>query len=405
MDRGVSTHFYNPAEGGDALLWQHLFWFFGHPEVYIIFIPALGMVSQIVETFTGRRVFGYPVMVLALIMTAFLGFGLWVHHMFATPIPQLGQSFFTAASMMIAIPTGVQFFCWIATIWAGRPRFQTPFLFVLGFFFLFLIGGLSGVMVASVSFDLQAHDTYFVVAHLHYVLLGGAVTPLFGAFYYWWPKVTGRLMSERAGKWHFWLWFVGVNLTFFPMHQLGLAGMTRRVYTYLPETGWGPLNMLATAGAVTVAVSVAVFLGNAVWSLRRGEVAGPNPWGAPTLEWATSSPPPPYNFLHSPVVEGPAPLWESAAEMPVVTGLRTDRREVLLTTVMDAEPDSRHHHPGPSIWPLMMAVAVGVSFIGAVFTPWGIPAGIVTGFAAFAGWAWPRGPKPEHEIVDIRGKP
>src|SRR3954464_4586517 len=244
-DRLIDTHFFNPAEGGDAILWQHLFWFFGHPEVYIIFIPALGMVSSVVEAFTRRPIFGYPAMVLSLITTAFLGFGLWVHHMFATPLPQLGQSFFTAASAAISIPSGIQIFCWIATIWAGRPRFTTSFLFIIGFFFLFIIGGLSGVMIASIPYDLQVHDTFFIVAHFHYVLIGGAVFPLWGAFYYWFPKITGRMLSEKAGKWNFWLFFIGMNLTFFPMHQLGLEGMPRRIYTYLPESGWGNLNLLA----------------------------------------------------------------------------------------------------------------------------------------------------------------
>jgi cytochrome c oxidase subunit I+III len=395
MDRGVSTHFFNQAEGGDPLLWQHLFWFFGHPEVYIIFLPALGIVSSIVPTFCRRPVFGYTAVVLSMITTAFLAFGLWVHHMFATPIPQLGMGFFTAASMLIAIPTGVQIFCWIATMWTGRVRLQTPMLFVVGFVVVFVIGGISGVMVASVPFDLQAHDTYFVVAHLHYVLVGGALFPLFGGFYYWFPKITGRMLSERVGKWHFWLFFVGVNLTFFPMHQLGLEGMTRRIYTYLEETGWGPLNLLATIGAVTIASSVAVFIGNVLWSRRHGALAGPNPWEAATLEWATPSPPPPYVFQHIPVVRGRDPLWLPLVEQPVVTGLHAKRREVLVTTLLDAEPDSRYAHPGPSIFPLLMAIAVAVTFIGSVFTPWAVPVGLFLSFAAFLGWAWPHGGNDE----------
>ena len=396
MDRLVATHFFNPAEGGDALLWQHLFWFFGHPEVYIIFIPALGMVSSIVSALARREIFGYPVMVLALVLTGFLGFGLWVHHMFTTGIPQLGESFFTAASMLIAIPSGVQIFCWIATLWDGRPRLGVPLLFVMGFVVVFIIGGFTGVMVASVPYDQQAHDTYFVVAHLHYVLLGGAVFPLFGAFYFWFPKVTGRVLSERLGRWHVGLFFLGVNLTFFPMHQLGLDGMTRRVYTYLPETGWAPLNQLATAGAFVIATSVLVFLVNVARSLRRGALAGENPWQAETLEWGTASPPPSYNFLYLPTAPSRSPLWDWTPATPVVTGLRTDMREVLVTTLLDAEPDSRLRDPEPSVWPLLTALATGVTFITLIFTPWGLPIGAVLFGAALTGWAWPS--RHEHEL-------
>jgi len=389
MDRLIDTHFFNPAEGGDALLWQHIFWFFGHPEVYIIFVPALGMVSTLVETFTRRRVFGYPVMVLSLIATGFISFGLWVHHMFATPIPQLGQSFFTAASTMIAIPSGVQIFCWIATIWSGKPRFTTPFLFVLGFIFLFMIGGLTGVMVASVPFDLQVHDTYFVVAHLHYVLIGGGVFPLFGAFYYWFPKVTGRMLSEKLGKVHFWLMLIGVNVAFFPMHQLGLEGMPRRVYTYLHGMGWGGLNLTATLGATVMVLAILVFLFNIVQALRNAPDAGDDPWAASTLEWATSSPPPAYVFEHIPVADSRTPLWTNPTEIPVVTGLRNDIREVLITSTLDAIPDSRHTEPLPSIWPLLTALAVGVLFIVSIFNPIGTLIGTGLALIGFLGWGLP----------------
>jgi cytochrome c oxidase subunit 1 len=402
FDRMHGTVFFKAAQGGDPLLWQHLFWFFGHPEVYIMFIPGLGFVSSIVETFTGRKIFGYPVMVISLIMTGFVAFGLWVHHMFATPIPQLGRTLFTAASVLIAVPTGTQIFCWIATIWSGRPRYTTAMLFALGFIVVFTIGGLTGVMIASVPFDLQVHDTYFIVAHFHYVIIGGVLFPLFGACYYWFPKITGRLLSETLGKWQFWLFFVGVNVTFFPMHLLGLDGMPRRVYTYLPEMGWGRLNLLATFGSWIIATSVIVFVVNVARSWRNGAVAGPNPWQAPGLEWATTSPPPAWNFHPVPVVQGRAPLWESGEEMPVATGLATDRREVLVTTALDAEPDNRHEHPGESHWPLVMAIAVGVTFIGAVFTPWAYVVGFAFSAVAFAGWGWPRGTKPEDEIAPGR---
>jgi cytochrome c oxidase subunit I+III len=399
MDRLVATHFFNPAEGGDALLWQHLFWFFGHPEVYIILTPALGFVSMIVTTFTRRPVFGYPAMVLSLLSIGFLSFGLWVHHMFATGVPQLGQSFFTAASMMITIPSGIQVFCWIATIWSGRPRFSVPFLFVLGFVVLFVIGGVTGVMVASVSFDQQVHDTYFVVAHFHYVLIGGSVFPLLGAFYYWFPKITGRMLNERLGRWNFWLLFIGVNLTFFPMHQLGLDGMPRRVYTYLAGTGWGPLNLLATMGAVLVVLGVLLFVINVAVSLRRGPLAGDDPWGGDTLEWATSSPPPPYNFVHIPVVEGRAPLWDQPGELAAVTGLRTDVRDVLVTTLLDARPDSLHRHPTPTIWPLLAAVATTILFVTLIFTPWGAVIGTPLLLLTLLGWGWPRDREHREQVM------
>jgi cytochrome c oxidase subunit I+III len=396
MDRLVNTQMFNPSQGGDTLLWQHLFWFFGHPEVYIIFIPALGMVSAMVSAFTRREIFGYPVMVLSLVLTGFLSFGLWVHHMFATGIPMLGSSFFAAMSMMIALPTGVQIFCWIATIWSGRPRFRVPLLFVLGFVVVFIIGGFTGVMIASVPYDQQVHDTYFIVAHLHYVLLGGAVFPLFGAFYYWFPKMTGRMLDERLGWVHFVLFFVGVNLTFFPMHLLGLEGMTRRIYTYLPETGWGPLNLLATVGAGTIAASVLVFIINAARSLRSGVVAGDNPWDAESLEWGTASPPPVYGFLYLPTVPSRSPLWDRTPDTPVVTGLRTDMREILVTTMMDAEPDSRMRLPEPTIWPFLAAIATGITFITMMWTFWAVPLGAVLLSIAFIGWAWPS--RREHRM-------
>ncbi|HET7464873.1 MAG TPA: cytochrome c oxidase subunit I [Longimicrobium sp.] len=394
MDRLVGTHFFNPAEGGDPLLWQHLFWFFGHPEVYIMFIPATGYVSDIIPVFARRKMVGHTALVLSLVATGFVSFGLWVHHMFTTGLPQLGQSFFTGASLMIAIPSGVQIFCWIATLWAGRPRFDTPLLFVIGFIVLFVCGGITGVMIASVPFDQQAHDTYFIVAHLHYVQMGAFVFPLFAAFYYWFPKLTGRLLSERMGKWNFWLFFIGVNVTFFPQHFLGLMGMTRRVYTYLPETGWGPLNLLSTIGAVMIAVSVVLFIANVVRSLAAGLPAGADPWGAHTLEWDTASPPPPYNFAHIPVVDGLYPLWERSPDAAVVTGMAAGKRQVLVTSVMDAEPESIYEHPGPSIWPLIVALTIGVTFIFGIFTPWAFLVGPALMFAPLVLWFWPRRKEP-----------
>ena len=392
-DRLVSTHFFSPATGGDVLLFQHLFWFFGHPEVYIIFIPALGFVSAIVETFSRRTVFGYAPMVLSMLAIGLLGFGLWVHHMFAVGLPKLGNSLYTAASMAIALPAGVQIFCWIATLWSGRPRFRTPLLWVIGFILTFVIGGLSGVMTASAPLDLQLTDTYFVVAHLHYVLIGGALFPLFGAFCYWYPKATGRLMSETWGRVSFALVLGGFNLGFFPMHILGLMGMPRRIYTYGPETGWGPLNLVATIGTLIASAGAAIFVLNAIISLWRGRVAGADPWGGSSLEWATPSPPPSYNFDHTPVVDSPTPLWTSPGEPAGLQGLSLDRREVLVTTTVDAHPDNRQKSPRPSLWPLVTALAVTVLFVGSIFTPWALVWGSVPVAIAATGWFWPKRPR------------
>ncbi len=398
-DRTIGTNFYNAAEHGDALLWQHLFWFFGHPEVYIIFIPATGFVSMITETFCRRPVFAHAVVVLALISTGILAFGLWVHHMFATGLPRVGYSFYTAASMSVSIPTGLQIFCWLATMWDGRPRFQVPMLYVVGFIITFVIGGLTGVMVAAVPLDLQLHDTYFVVAHFHYVLIGGAVFPLLGVLTYWYPKITGRMMSETLGKITFWLTFVGFHLTFFPMHWSGLLGMPRRVYTYPAGLGLEVPNLLSTVGAFVLATAVVLFVINGLLSLYRGVVAGPNPWGAASLEWATTSPPPVYNFPHIPVVESPTPLWDLDGELPVVTGLRVDHKEVLLTSVVAATPDTREPIPEASLWPFIASIAVGVVFVASIFSPWAIAVGVIPCFIALTAWFWPKELKRHPEPV------
>ncbi|HJU22323.1 MAG TPA: cytochrome c oxidase subunit I [Casimicrobiaceae bacterium] len=390
FDRTFATHFFNPAEGGDVLVWQHLFWFFGHPEVYFIFIPALGFVSTIIPTFARRPMFGHNAVVLSLIATGFLAFGLWVHHMFATNLPELGKSFFTAMSMMIAIPTAVQIFCWIATLWTGRINLRVPLLFVLGFFAILVLGGMTGIMVGAVPFDLQVHDSYFVVAHLHYVLLGGAVFPLFGAFFYWFPKFTGRMLDERLGRWQFWLFFVGFNVAFFPMHLLGLYGMPRRIYTYGAETGWGTLNLIATIGAAIIAVSVALFIVNFIRSLVAGARAGDNPWGAPTLEWGTHSPPPAFNFVALPVVASREPLWAREADEPThVSGLSAQMREGLVTTVLDAVPDVRYSYPSPTIWPFVAAITVVIWLFWSNITPSGMWYGLIPPAIAFIGWYWP----------------
>jgi cytochrome c oxidase subunit 1 len=396
LDRLVGTQFYNPAEGGDALLWQHLFWFFGHPEVYIIFLPAVGMVSTILPAFVGRPLFGYLLMVMAVIATGVLSFGLWVHHMFTVGLPRLGESFFTASSMAISVPAGIQIFCWLATMWAGRPVFRTPLLFVIGFIVTFVIGGLTGVMVASVPFDTQVHDTYFVVAHFHYVLIGGAVFPLIAAIYYWFPKMTGRMMNERMGRWAFWLIFIGFHLTFFPMHILGLIGMPRRVYTYQPELPWAGLNLFISLSSIVLSSGFLIFFIDIVRSWRRGQLAGLNPWKATSLEWATSSPPPPYNFRRIPVVGAREAHSPGAAELTVAGGLRTDRRELLVTSVVEALPEARESSPSDSVWPLWAAIATSVMLIWSMFSPWAVVWGSIPIAVTLIGWFWPKG-SPEDE--------
>jgi cytochrome c oxidase subunit I+III len=396
MDRLVGTHFYNPAEGGDVLLWQHLFWFFGHPEVYIIFLPAVGMVSAIVPVFARRQIFGYLPLVLALIATGILAFGLWVHHMFVTGLPRLGESFFTASSMAIAVPAGVQIFCWLATLWDGNTILKTPLLFVIAFIVTFVIGGLTGVMVASVPFDTQVHDTYFVVAHFHYVLIGGAVFPLMAAIYYWFPKITGRMMSERLGWWIAGLVFVGFNLTFFPMHVLGFQGMPRRIYTYQHEMPWGDLNLFVSVSSIALALGFLLFFIDAVRSARWGAPAGDNPWNASSLEWATSSPPPSFNFARIPVVRSAEPLWQDPDVLAVAGGLRTDRRELIISTVTEAQPQARESSPRNSIWPLWAAIATTVMLVWSIFSPWAVVWGSIPIAITLIGWFWPKG-DPEDE--------
>jgi len=390
-DRLINTRFFVEPAGGDPLLWQHFFWLFGHPEVYIIFLPATGLMSHLITTFSRRPVFGYTAIVFATIATGIISFGVWVHHMFATGLPQLGLSFFTASSLIVTIPTAIQLFCWIATLWSGRPQWRVPLLFVLGFFFILVRGGLTGIMLASVPFDLQTHDTFFVVGHLHDVLIGGAVFPLLGALFYWYPKFTGRMPSEIAGRWAFALIFIGQNLTFFPMHILGLHGMPRRTYTYLASTGWGTLNQLETIGSYILALGVLVTVANLILSAFRGRMAGDNPWGAETLEWATASPPPPGNFVLLPVVGSRAPNWDQRPDdRPVVTGLPLDRREVLFTTALDAVPARRIELPGPSAWTLVAAVGTTIGLVMLIFNPWGLVVAALLAAAPFIAWAWPK---------------
>jgi cytochrome c oxidase subunit I len=391
LDRKFGTQFFDPAGGGNPLLWQHLFWVFGHPDVYIIFLPAIGMVSTILPVFVRRPVVGYTWIALATVATGVLGFGVWVHHMFATGLSLLSMSFFAAASLMITIPTAIQIFAWLATIWLGRPVWRMPFLYILAFFVDFVIGGLSGIMFAAIPFDWQVTDTYFVVAHFHYVLIGGAVFPIFAGLHYWLPKMTGRMLSEGLGRLEFALVFIGFNLAFFPMHVTGLLGMPRRVYTYMPGLGWDGLNLLSTIGAFVLGLGVLVFLVNVILSQRHGDLAGDDPWGGSTLEWAMSSPPPPYDFRRIPVIRGRDPLWDPYPEFAGGNGrVVLHGRETLGTSLHDADPENTLSMPEDSGWPLALAAALAVVAWGVVANwLWLAALGGLGAFAALVGWLWP----------------
>jgi cytochrome c oxidase subunit I len=318
FDRQFSTHFFNERMGSDPLLWQHLFWFFGHPEVYILILPAFGMISEIVPVFAGKRIFGYPFVVGSGLFIAFYSMLVWAHHMFTAGMGFIPDAFFGATTMVIAIPTGVKILNWLATTWGGRIRFEIPMLYALALLVMFPLGGVTGVHFATVPIDWQTADTYYVVAHFHYVLFPGTVFASLGGLYYWFPKMTGRMLDDRLGRWQFWLTVIGVNATFFPMHVLGLMGMPRRVYTYPDLPGWAAINVLVSLGALITAVGVLLLVLNIVHSLRRGRVAGENPWDAWTLEWATASPPPPQNFTAPlPPVQSDRPLWDLGQESGV----------------------------------------------------------------------------------------
>jgi cytochrome c oxidase subunit I len=310
LDRHLGTHFYQAAYGGDPLLWQHLFWSFGHPEVYILILPVFGMVSEIIPVFSRKPLFGYTFVAWSGVAIGFLSFTVWAHHMFAVGLPPIAQAFFATSTTLIAIPTAVKVFNWCATMWGGKIVLKVPMLFAIGFVAMFLIGGINGVALAVVPFDYQVTDSYFVVAHLHYVLFGGSVFGIFAGIYYWFPKMTGKLLDERLGQLNFWLFLIGVNLTFFPMHLLGLMGMPRRIYTYPSGLGWNTDNLLATIGAFIIASGVLVFLFNFILSLRSGKASGSDPWDAFTLEWDTTSPPAHYNFPTIPVVRSRRPFYD-----------------------------------------------------------------------------------------------
>ena len=310
MDRVLGSYFFRPVGGGDAVLWQHFFWSFGHPEVYIMVLPAFGMISEVIPVFSRKPIFGYAFVAASTVAIAFLSFAVWAHHMFATGLGQPWDVIFGFASMLIAIPTGVKIFNWIATMWGGRIRFSTAMLFAMSFLVLFTIGGITGVTFATFPIDWQVEDSYYVVAHMHYVLFGGTFFAVMAGFFYWFPKATGRVLSEKLGHWQFWLMFVGFNMTFLIQHVLGIMGMPRRVSTYPDLPYWGLFNMISTIGAFILALGVLLFVVNIFATLRNGEPAGNNPWNAWTLEWATTSPPPVYNFETVPPIRGRRPLWD-----------------------------------------------------------------------------------------------
>jgi cytochrome c oxidase subunit 1 len=310
LDRYVGSHFFDTQAGGSAVLWMHFFWIFGHPEVYILVMPAFAFANEIIPVFSRKAIFGYPAMVAASVGIGFISFSVWAHHMFSVGMGSGPNTFFVLASMVIAVPTGIKIFNWLATMWGGKIHFTVSMMFAVGFLFQFLIAGLTGIMLAAAPFDWQLTGSYFVVAHFHYVLVGAILFMIFSAFYYWFPKMSGRMLSERLGRWHFWIFFIGFHLTFDFMHIPGLLGMPRRIYTYEADRGWQVWNMIISSGAIFQAIGILLFVYNMIWSYLKGPIAGPDPWDAWTLEWSTTSPPPDYNFAVIPTVKSRRPLWD-----------------------------------------------------------------------------------------------
>ncbi len=407
MERAFNWPFFDPTRGGDPLLWQHLFWFFGHPEVYIIFLPAAGLMSMMVATVARTPLVGYRLNVLALVATGFISFGVWAHHMFATGMPRVSTGYFSAASMAVSLPAGIQVFCWIATLAAGKIRWSTPALFVVGSVVVFTMGGLTGVMVGMVPFDWQVHDSYFIVAHLHYVLIGGMVFPMFAAFYYWNGMTSKNPLSERLGRWIFWLMFTGLHITFLPMHLTGFMGMPRRVYTYLPDRGFDTLNLISTVGAFTIAAGVLLFLVDLALRFRftTDEDAG-NVYGGGTLEWLPTGL---YSTRSIPLVRSRQPLWDDpdicddvAEGRYFLPNSATGLRETLITSPINAEPQYLQLMPGPSPWPFAAAVFTASFFLS--LTVQGYLFAAISGVIAVVctlRWLWETDRPIDQETADI----
>ena len=389
LDRRWGTHFYDVPHGGNPVLWQHLFWFFGHPWVYIVFLPATGMISMIVPTFSRRPIVGYAYVAMATVLTGLVGFGVWMHHMFAIGENHLSMSFFSAASMTISLFTAVQVFAWLATMWRGRPVMSAAMHFAVGFIALIVIGGLNGIVTAVIPVDWQLTDTYFIVSHLHYVLVGANMFPVFAAFYYWLPKMTGRMMSEKLGKISFWIMFAGLNIAFFPMQLLGILGMPRRIYTYLPHLGWGNLNMVVTVGAFLLALGIFLSVINFFHSLQHGDYAGKNPWKGDSLEWSTESPPPPYGSVHLPTVVTRHPLWDEHEEEHDPTGERIldQGRLTFSSTWLDAEPFALSTIAEDTLLPLWLALGMFVLCGALIFQQMYVVIGAIN-FSLIVGAVW-----------------
>jgi cytochrome c oxidase subunit I+III len=393
LDRNVGTHFFDPAHGGSALLWQHLFWFFAHPEVYILIVPAFGIATSIIPAFTQRKMVAFPLVAIAELLVVFIGFGVWGHHMFATGMPTISLVFFAAATAMVVIPSTIQVFAWLWTFVTGSARFRTPLLFIAGFIFMFVTGGLTGIMFLAIPFDQQVTDTYFVIAHFHYIIFGAAVFPLFGGMYYWFPKVTGKLYYELPGQISFWVLFVGTNLLFFPMHIVGLLGMPRRVYTYPDSLGWTAYNLAETIGGYITTVGILLLLGNLAVSYFRGAPAGPDPWHGPTLEWTTSSPPPEYDFAVVPKVTSAYPNWdpvdreEDRRKLAEGVLVLDEGHEQPATSPVDGIFAEIVEMPHESPWPVILALTVSLVFAMLVLQKFGVAA-VMAVLAALALLGW-----------------